>query len=147
MNESGKTTQSEQDTGVRKNILVVDDESAFLLALKKIFEGEKMHVEIAETLEKAMELLDDHSFHAAILDIRLTGVLAEEGFEILERIKRDHPSTLKIVLTGYGSDEVMERAYVLGADYYFEKPVAPHNLRALIEAGTSNIAKGGSHDG
>jgi hypothetical protein len=36
------------------------------------------------------------------------------------------------MITGYGNPEVMERARLLGADYYFEKPVPLEMLKKAL---------------
>jgi len=113
-------------------VLVVDDEPAFLLGFQKLLQGPDMVIDTAETFEEAVALLDEHNYTAVIADIRLTGVLREEGLDILKYIKEQYPCTKVIMITGYGNTEVMERAMFLGADYYFEKPVPLDMLKNAL---------------
>ena len=113
-------------------VLVVDDEQAFLLGIKKLLQTPEMVIDTAETFEDAMSLLNTHRYAAVIADIRLTGILREEGLDILKYIKERYPGTNVIMITGYGNPEVMERALMFGADYYFEKPVPLEMLKKAL---------------
>ena len=120
-------------------VLVVDDEQAFLLGIKKLLQTPEMMIDTAETFEDAMSLLDGHRYAAVVADIRLTGILREEGLDILKYIKEQYPATKVIMITGYGNPEVMDRALLYGADYYFEKPVPLQMLKkALSECVLNN---------
>jgi DNA-binding NtrC family response regulator len=122
-----------QRGSVPMRVLVVDDEPAFLLGFKKLLQSPDMVIDTTETFEEAMSLLDEHNYTAVIADIRLTGVLREEGLDILKYIKEQYPCTKVIMITGYGGTEVMERAMFLGADYYFEKPVPLDMLKNALK--------------
>ncbi|MBA4393879.1 MAG: hypothetical protein C0407_10035 [Desulfobacca sp.] len=116
-----------------KHILVVDDEPAVLLALKKILSNAKLRIETADTFQGAMDLITKNNFVAIIADLRLTGILGEEGLDILRFVKKEQPETKFILITGYGTPEVKERALTGGADYYFEKPVSPYTIQEALD--------------
>ena len=113
-------------------MLVVDDEVAFLVALRKLLNSSEISVDTAENLNDALSLMESKSYDYVISDLRLTGVLLEEGFEVLRYAKESHIDTKVIILTGYGTPEVKKKAYDLGADFYFEKPVAFSILMGAI---------------
>ena len=119
-----------------KNILLVDDEVAFLLPMKKMLNGPGTHVDTAETYDRAMEFLSASRYDAVIADIRLGGILSREGLAILDYIKARDINTKVIIMTGFGGPDVMKEAFHLQADYYFEKPVSYKTLSlALSELG------------
>jgi DNA-binding NtrC family response regulator len=118
--------RKECTTDVR--ILVVDDEITFLLGLKKFLQEPEMSVDVSETFDDAIALLQSRDYDFVITDIRLTGALSEEGMDILKYLKGYKSGIKVIVITGYGSREVMQKAYSLGADSYFEKPVSAGTL-------------------
>ena len=121
---------------MNRNILLVDDEVAFLLPMRKMLHGPGIHVDTAETYEGAMELLQTAHYDAVIADIRLGGILSREGLAILDFIKARSGDTKVIIMTGFGGPDVMKEAYHLQADYYFEKPVSYKTLSlALSELG------------
>lgn len=116
-----------------KQILITDNEPAILFAFKKLFSGNKVKVDTAETLEEAIALINKNDYNVIIADLRLTGVLGKEGLDILRYSKELKPQAKVILITGYGSPEVMEKAFTLGAAYYFEKPVTTSKLRDALK--------------
>ena len=116
-----------------KRVLVVDDETTFLMAIRKILDGPELCVDTAENYNDAIELINERNFNFVITDIRLTNVINTEGLDILKYIKEHRPETKVIILTGYGNTEIMEKAYSMGANIYLEKPVSSNVLRSILE--------------
>jgi DNA-binding NtrC family response regulator len=112
-------------------VLIVDDEQALLLCLKMFLETPEMAVDTAETLESAMRFIEEIKYDYIISDIRLNGVLGEEGLDILQFVKQHRQGTRVIIITGYDKQEIKQKACRLGADFYFEKPVSAN---ALLDA-------------
>ena len=117
-----------------QRILIVDDEAAILLAFKKLLQTKEITVDAAETMGEAENFLCKNFYDAAIVDLRLTGVTGEEGLEIIKYIKEYSAQTHVILVTGYGSPKVMEKAQALGAAFYFEKPVSGDTLRNALKS-------------
>jgi two-component system, NtrC family, response regulator PilR len=109
-------------------ILIVDDEQAILVSLKMYLESTEMRVDTAETLLIAKKFVEENRYDYIISDIRLNGVLGEEGLDILQLVKQKKQGTKVIIITGYSNQELMQRAYRYGADLYFEKPVSANDL-------------------
>jgi DNA-binding NtrC family response regulator len=116
-----------------KNILIVDDEAGFLLALQKILRGPEINIDIAATFEDAMALLTKHIYDVVVTDVRLTMVLREEGFEILKYVKEHFPTAKVIIITGYGRPDIVKQACSLGADLFFEKPLSSSILKNTLQ--------------
>jgi len=116
--------------------LIVDDEHVFLLLLKGFLEQPELIVDTAETYEEAISMINMKHYDIVISDIRLTGVLGEEGLAILQYVKENIPITKVIIITGYDNAAVMNKARRLGADMYLEKPVSANFLlRAMKNMG------------
>jgi DNA-binding NtrC family response regulator len=118
---------------MKKNVMVIDDEKTILIAFKKLLECPGVEVDTAETLEDAETLLNERSYDAVIADLRLSGISGEEGLDIIRYVKTRYPESHVILITAYGSPEVMKKAYSLGAAYYFEKPVSTHVLKDALK--------------
>jgi len=118
---------------IKRRVLIVDDETAFLLAIKRLLTGPDISIDTAATLDDAIALLHSADFNAVITDIRLTNVLGMEGLEILRYVKEHSPGTVVVILTGYGNTGIMETAYNMGANVYLEKPVPPNILKNVLE--------------
>ncbi|KMQ51882.1 response regulator receiver protein [Chitinispirillum alkaliphilum] len=117
-----------------KKILVVDDEVAILLAFKKLLQKPGIEVDTSESLEEAKEKIKSDSFSAVIADLRLSGTLGQEGFEIISAAKAKSPDTKVALITAFGNHGVEEHAKKLGADFYFEKPVSSSNLDSILQS-------------
>lgn len=115
-----------------KRVLVVDDEKAILISYKRLLQSDNIMVDTADQMEDAEKLLKAWSYDVVIADLRLTGILGEEGLEILKYIKEHNLRTEVILVTGYGSPEIQEKARGLGAAFYFEKPVASDLLKDAL---------------
>lgn len=119
---------------MKQRILIVDDEKAILLAFKKLLKSPNIDVDTAETIGETEDFLKRNIYNAAIVDLRLTGVDGEEGLKIMKNIKKFYPQTNVILVTGYGSSAVMEKAQALGAAFYFEKPVSIEILKNALKS-------------
>jgi DNA-binding NtrC family response regulator len=117
---------------MQKNVLVVDDETTILLAFKKLLKTPGVDVDTAESMEDVKVLLIDKYYDAVIADLRLSGISGEEGLEVIRYVKERNPDTKVILITAFGNQEVMSRAYNLGAAFYFEKPVSTNVIKDAL---------------
>lgn len=100
------------------SVLIVDDEASIRRFLDIVLQ-DRFQVTTCETGEEALQLMAAHRFHVAIVDKNLPGI---SGLQVLKEIKRDHPRTDVIVITGYSSKNAAIEAINSGATAYLEKP-------------------------
>lgn len=114
----------------RSRILIVDDEEAILETMTFTFESE-YEVHTAAHGERALEILDEQAPVAAIItDQRMPGM---SGVELLARVFERHPSTVRIVLTGFADMEAVVKAINDGHAYaYLAKPWEPDELKQVV---------------
>ncbi len=117
-----------------KKILVVDDEPAILMAFKKLLVRPGIVVETSESLESAKEMVMSGSYDAVIADLRLSGTMDQEGFELIKITKAKSMAIKVALITAYGSHGIELLARKLGADFYFEKPFSASNLEQIIQS-------------
>ncbi|MFQ5651822.1 MAG: sigma-54-dependent transcriptional regulator [bacterium] len=101
-------------------ILIVDDEPGIRDQLARWLNSEGYAVEHAANGKEALSCVKESNFNLVLLDLKLPDI---DGFEVLEKIHKDHPDVCIIVLTGYGRDESPAQARRLGAFDFFEKPI------------------------
>ena len=113
------------------SILVVDDETDFLETLVKRLQKRNIDTVGVTSGEKAIETMVKKRFDVVILDIKMPGGM--DGIETLREIKRQHPLTEVILLTGHGSVETSIEGMKMGAFDYLLKPIKLEDL--LIKLG------------
>jgi DNA-binding response OmpR family regulator len=112
----------------KKRILVVDDDKNILRVFKRILEKEGYAVESVETGKDALKKIKKAKFNVCIVDVKLPDM---DGTELLLKIPND-PKTIKIIVTGFSSDEVGKKAADYGADDFLVKPVKPEELIVTV---------------
>ncbi len=113
-----------------KNVLVVDDDKIILDSLREFLSLEGFQTSGAETLKQAVSKLQQQSYCLVIADINLPD---GDGFDLLDIIRKDHPRTVVVAITGYGTIEGAVRAIKLGAYDYLTKPIIDDELRMAVE--------------
>lgn len=101
------------------SILVVDDEELLRTSLAFDLGKEGYEVSLAESGDKAIELLKNHEYDLIITDLMMEGA---DGIELLKSAKEKNKESMVIVLTGYGSMETAIDALQLDAADYMLKP-------------------------
>lgn len=101
-------------------IIVVDDEVESLDLISEYLTEKGMDVSVADTGAKAMELIKEHAYNIAILDLYLTDTT---GLELLREIKDSHPKMQSIMITGYGTIHDAVECMKMGAADFITKPL------------------------
>lgn len=118
------------DQKFHAKVLLVDDEEEFTDALSKRLEARNLQVKTVNRGEDAVQMADEYSFDAIILDLAMPGM---DGLETLEKIKTKHPDAEIIMLTGHASVANSVKAMKIGAEDLMEKPVDISDLLSKIE--------------
>lgn len=118
----------------KKRILVVDDEVSILLAFKKLLQRPLVQVDTCESMEEAIYNIDHFSYDAAIADLRLSGSLGQEGFQIISYLKKKTPKAKAALISAFGLTGTESLVIASGADFYFEKPVSFKDLNYILKS-------------
>jgi DNA-binding NtrC family response regulator len=112
----------------KKRVLVIDDDVGILRVFKSILQKEGYTVETAETGRVALEKIKKEKFNVYLIDVRLPDI---EGTDLLLKIPHNH-GTVKIIVTGFSTDDVGKKAADYGADDFLVKPVRAEELTATV---------------
>jgi two-component system aerobic respiration control protein ArcA len=115
-----------------KVILVVEDDETMRAALKRILEQDAYLVKIASDATELSRVLDDRAIDLLLLDIGLPWI---DGFE-LGQILKDHKDLRHIPLvyiSGHVTEDDLRKAFEIGANEFFQKPVEPEKLRETVK--------------
>ena len=104
----------------KKRILVIDDDEVVLKNFKAILELEGYNVDTAVTGKEAIQKSKTSFYNLALIDIRLPDM---EGTQLLTAMRDTIPKMVKIIVTGYPSQENAVEAVNMNADGYVIKPI------------------------
>jgi len=113
-----------------RRILVVDDDPIVCGSLRELLRFQGYEVETASGGEEALAIIAGSPYDLVIADVSMPGL---SGFDILKRIKQDHPLTEIILTTAYGTVENAVQAIKLGAFNYVTKPVIDEEIKMMVE--------------
>ncbi|WP_022662989.1 response regulator [Paucidesulfovibrio longus] len=111
-------------------LLLVDDEAEFLQTLGKRLQRRGLRPETAHSGEAALEQLHANPADVVVLDVKMPGM---GGIEALRALKREHPLTEVILLTGHADLDAAVQGMELGAFDYLMKPMDIDELLFKIQ--------------
>jgi len=122
----------EQGISGRPVVLLVEDDALLSLNIRLILDHEGYEVILARGGREGLALLDDHP---ASIDVILTDLIMPEmsGFDVLERVQREHPDLPVIVLTGDTSLHSAIEALRLGAYDFLLKPFNVTAMQTAVD--------------
>ncbi|RJG00947.1 response regulator transcription factor [Noviherbaspirillum sedimenti] len=120
-------------------LLIIEDDAAFARTLGRSFERRNYHVLLAADLDRAAELLQEHSPGYAVVDLKLNGKTS--GLSCVQMLHEHDPDMLIVVLTGFASINTAVEAIKLGACQYLAKPSNTDDIEAAFGhvAGTGEV--------
>ncbi|MHC4124558.1 MAG: sigma-54-dependent transcriptional regulator, partial [Planctomycetota bacterium] len=117
-----------------KSILVVDNDEVILESLTDFLSAEGYQSNGVRTFKESLRELNDKNYSLVITDISLPD---GNGFDLLSRIKKEHPQTVVIIATRHGTIESAVKAIKEGANDYLTKPIIDDELRMAVQRALS----------
>lgn len=115
---------------MKSRILLVDDESNVLSALKRALFDEPLEITSLTSAEEALDVMKTEHFKVVVSDERMLGM---QGSEFLAQVKKSYPFTVRIMLTGHATLEAAMKAVNEGEIYrFFSKPWDDRDLKFAI---------------
>ncbi len=108
-------------------ILVVDDEEMIRNSFEDLFAKRGYKVLKAADGLDGLEMINNNIIDLAIVDVKMPRM---DGITLLSKINGNFPDLPVIIMTGYGSEDIVVDALRNGASNYLKKPF---NLFRIIE--------------
>ena len=117
-------------TTIKQTILIVDDESAVRMLLRRAFELDSYQVVEAQNRDQTIDAIRDNDIDLVTLDINLEG---EDGLSVAREIRAI--STVPIIMVS-GKGELVDTIVGLemGADDYISKPFQIREVLARVKS-------------
>lgn len=115
---------------IPRRVLVVDDEPLIRWSVAETLAGLGLDVEQAGDAASALRLMTNGTlgFDVIVLDLRLPDM---RDLSLMATIRQLQPDASIVLMTAFGTDEIVERAVALGALSVLNKPF---ELGALVDA-------------
>ncbi|MBN2033920.1 MAG: response regulator [Deltaproteobacteria bacterium] len=110
-------------------ILVVDDERIVLESCKRVL-GERFDVSLAESSDRALELIGGEAFSLILVDIKMP---YKDGMTLMRQVKKTWPEIPVIIMSGYVTHETIEEVARTDAATFLAKPFTPDELLEALE--------------
>ncbi len=119
--------------GIKKKILVVDDEADIVELVSYNLKKEGFAVDSAYNGEEALRCVKSDTYDLLMIDLMLPGI---QGMELCRIIRGDAGTAHVpiIILTAKGSEVDKILGLEMGADDYVTKPFSPRELVARVKA-------------
>jgi two-component system OmpR family response regulator len=119
------------DGGVRKHVVVLDDDAKLRALILEYLEAHDLRVTAVASGAELTRLLDRERVDALILDVMMP---VEDGISVLKRLAQKGDAPAILMLSAMASDVDRIVGLELGADDYLAKPVNPRELLARVRA-------------
>jgi DNA-binding NtrC family response regulator len=113
----------------RPRILLVDDEPQVLRGYRDVLHKEPYELLTTGSAAQALEILAKQRIDVVVSDERMASM---SGSALLERVHRDYPDVVRIMLTGQASLHASVHAINDGLYRFLSKPIAPEELRRVL---------------
>lgn len=115
-------------------ILIVDDDTGILNALRIGLTGFGYEVVVAENGDQALKIIGASIEAAEPVDIMVTDLRMPDmnGLELIRLSREEKPGLAAILMTANGDDSIREEARNLGGCEYIEKPFGLNDILKVI---------------
>lgn len=127
-------------------ILIVDDEPLVRRGIRRCVNWNELGIEMVAEASNGAEALSQIVIDApdiVLLDINMPHM---DGLEFAEIIKKRHPRTRVVIITGYPDFEYVQSALRIGVDEYILKPVTKEEIERIVAAQLEALAQSGEND-
>ncbi|MYB75994.1 MAG: response regulator [Chloroflexi bacterium] len=114
----------------QSRVLAVDDDPRTLQYIRDALSAATFHPVVTGDPREVMSLIEANEPHVVLLDLMLPGT---DGIELMRDILAEYDVPI-IFLSAYDQDEVIARAFEMGAVDYIVKPFSPTELAARVKA-------------
>ncbi|MGA1938951.1 response regulator transcription factor [Arcobacter sp. YIC-310] len=115
---------------MKTKLLLLEDDITLSETVIDYFEEQGFDIVPAYDGLEAIELIYENSFDLLLLDVNVPEV---NGFEVLERIRKDENNTPAIFITSLNSMDSLEQGFNCGCDDYIRKPFELKELLLRVQ--------------
>lgn len=118
-------------------LLIVDDESRILSALRRALRREPYEILAVETPAEALRILETHEVDLVLSDHKMPGMT---GVQLLARVAERRPETVRMLITGWTEAIPDEEIREVGVHAVINKPWDAIALKETLRRAAKEIA-------
>ena len=128
--EDGSTSKGRARLAMmERRLLIVDDDESVRRIVAEILKDEGYEPTTAASVDEGLERMRQSPYPLVITDIKMPD---RDGLWFLRALRREHPDTAVIMMTGYGQVDSAVDALKYGASDYLTKPIRVNHLSASV---------------
>ena len=112
------------------HVLVVDDDIAVCRIVRRMLSGEKYEVRVSSSVSDALNVIEQESFDAYVLDYKLPD---GGGLVVAARIRAKWGSVPIILISGYDPSAIALRAQQLRITEFLQKPFSRETICEVVQ--------------
>ncbi|EFH85829.1 response regulator receiver protein [Ktedonobacter racemifer DSM 44963] len=118
--------------GMRKRILVVDDDQVLRSLIQELLEEEAYEVDTAIDGVDALDRLDHQRnvYDVILLDLTMPRL---NGLQFLQKVQAQDPTLLRSIIALSADKETLQQSACMGIGNTLKKPFDPEELLVLVE--------------
>ncbi|MCB2193412.1 MAG: response regulator [Deltaproteobacteria bacterium] len=114
------------------HILCVDDDQVARESAELLFQRWGYRVSLADSGESGLEVIEKDPPDLILVDLQMPGM---DGIEVLEWVRKHHPSIICIMVTGHATLQKAVEAMKEGAYDFLAKPFSPDEMKLAVARG------------
>jgi len=122
---------------MKLNILLVDDDKLVNEFIGETLRRTRHEVTSVFSGEDAKRLLEQTAYDIVLTDIKMQRI---SGMDLLKFVRTNHPETVVIMITAFGTVQNAVEAMKLGAFDYLVKPFSPDEIELVINRAHDYVA-------
>ena len=122
-----------QASGSPPVLLLVDDETRILSALRRTLRREGYEILTAESVAEGLRILGSRKVDLVLTDQKMPGM---SGVELLAQVADRHPNVARLLITGWPEEIPPDQIERLGIRALIPKPWDDEQLRTLLREHT-----------
>ncbi|MCF8031802.1 MAG: PAS domain-containing protein [Desulfarculaceae bacterium] len=122
-----------------RRVTVIDDDPGVLDVYCSFLQRGNYEITPYNDPVRAVEEFAQNPTPILVTDLKMPG---KSGLEVLQEVKKAHPDTEVIVVTGHGDKDSVVAAMRMGASDFLEKPVQMAELQKAVDRARKRFNKG-----
>lgn len=114
------------------NVIVFDNMTITKVRIRQIFESQGIRVNEAMTSDEIISTITKYEDYSHVILINTNYEIEEDIFEILKKIRNEHPKVPIVILTSKAQRGFFVRCVCAGASDYILKPFKDHFLSERV---------------